>query len=432
MKRKVFIVLITALLFISFKTQAHDFEATNNAGTTIYYKIITPSTVKVTFKGSTRYYANGEYSAAVDIPSSVTYNDINYSVVGIDDEAFWGCSALASVSMPNTIISIGDRAFYNCMQLSSVSFSNSVRTIGIEAFNFCRRLEHITLPASVTNIAAGAFRYSGALTSIRCLGYTPPIIDSTTFLDVPKSIPVTVPNGTAETYQVAPWWSEFSNIESNNQTNIFDTICEGEIYTENGFNDSITGKYSLYLHAANGSDSLVVLNLIVNITPINFTIESGANYFDLSWHGYGETYVVYRNEDSIATVTDTIYRDNDLSDSINYCYKIKSFTPYCESGFSQEICKIFTIGLDDIENNNFEAKLYPNPTNNNTTLEIEGLKVDANVIVSDMMGRIVKTYNLYPNKNKLQINVNDFIAKGIYNVTIKTENSIKTKLLIVF
>jgi hypothetical protein len=431
MKRKVFIVLITALLFISFKTQAHDFEVTNDAGTKIYYKIITPSTVKVTFEGNTRYYANGEYSAAVSIPSAVTYNDINYSVVGIDDEAFWGCSALSSVVMPNTIVSIGDRAFYNCMQLVSVSFSSSLRTIGVEAFNFCRGLESIVLPGSVTNIAAEAFRYSGALMSIRCLGYVPPVIDSTTFLDVPKSIPITVPNGTSEVYQAAPWWSEFTNIESNNQTNLFDTICEGQIYTENGFNDSITGKYSLYLHAANGSDSLVVLNLVVNITPINFTIESGTNYFDLSWHGYGETYVVYRNEDSIATVTDTIYRDNDLSDSINYCYKIKSFTPYCESDFSQEVCKLFTIGLDDIENNNFEAKLYPNPTHDNTTLEIEGLKVDANVIVSDMMGRIVKTYNLYPSKNRLQINVNDFSSKGIYNVTIKTKNSIETKILIV-
>ena len=110
--------------------------------------------------------------------------------------------------------------------------------------------------------------------------------------------------------------------------------------------------------------------------------------------------------------------------------KVKSFTSNCESELSQEICKIFTIGLEDIENNNFEAKLYPNPTNNNTNLEVEGLKVDAKVIVSDMMGRIVKTYNLYPNKNKLQINVND-IAKGTYNVMIKTKNSIKTKLLIV-
>lgn len=430
MKRKLFIILITALLFISFKTQAHDFEVVNNDGASIYYKIINSSTVKVTYKGNTRYYENGEYSGAINIPSSVTNNNINYSVVAIDDNAFWGCSGLASVVMPNTIISIGDRAFYNCSQLNYVSFSNSLGTIGIEAFDFCRALKNIVLPASVTNIAAGAFRYSGALISIRCLGYLPPIIDSTTFLNVPKTTPITVPNGTVDAYKAAQWWKEFTNIEANNQTNIFDTICEGEVYTENGFNDSITGKYSQYLHAINGSDSLVVLNLIVNITPVNLQIQSGANYFDISWHGYGDTYVVYRNEDSIATVTDTIYRDNNLNDSINYCYKVKSFTANCESELSQEICKVFTIGLEDIENSNFEAKLYPNPTNSNTTLEVEGLKVDANVIVSDMMGRIVKTYNLYPNKNKLQINVND-IAKGTYNVIIKTKNSIKTSLLIV-
>lgn len=430
MKKKVFIILITTLMLVVIKAQAHDFEVANNDGVTIYYKIINSSSVKVTYKGSTRYYENGEYSAIVNIPSSVTYNNINYSVVAIDNNAFWGCSELTSVVMPNTIITIGDRAFYYCSQLTYVTFSNSLSTIGVEAFNFCRKLRTIILPASVTNIAEGAFTYSGSLSSIRCLGYTPPIIDSTTFLDVPKNTLITVPNGTTEVYEAAPWWKDFTNIEASNQTNIFDTICEGDVYTENGFNDSITGKHYLYLHALNGSDSLVVLNLIVNITPINLEIQSGENYFDLSWNGYGEKYIVYRNGDSIATVTDTIYRDNDLNDSINYCYKVKSFTSNCESELSQEICKIFTIGLDDIENNNFEAKLYPNPANNNTNLEIEGLKVDANVIVYDMKGRVVKTYNLYPNKNKVQINVND-MAKGIYNVTIKKRNNIKTKLLIV-
>lgn len=53
---------------------------------------------------------------------------------------------------------------------------------------------------------------------------------------------------------------------SNSQTTINASLCEGETYTEHGFNASTTGTYFQHLQNATGLDSTVVLHLTVNPT----------------------------------------------------------------------------------------------------------------------------------------------------------------------
>ena len=64
-------------------------------GKTLYYDIISDSTVEVTYYSSvvTNNYVNGD----VVIPSSVEYNGTTYSVTSIDMRVFLGCPALTSV-----------------------------------------------------------------------------------------------------------------------------------------------------------------------------------------------------------------------------------------------------------------------------------------------------------------------------------------------
>ena len=84
-KTKHWLMTIAALL-CSFTASAHEFEVGG-----IYYSITSSLdlTVAVTFKGDSYDSYSDEYSGAVTIPSTVTYNSKTYSVTSIGDYAFF-------------------------------------------------------------------------------------------------------------------------------------------------------------------------------------------------------------------------------------------------------------------------------------------------------------------------------------------------------
>lgn len=72
-------------------------------------------------------FENNKYIKSVVIPDTVKY---------IDDESFYGCTALESVMFGNGVEEIGDYAFENCTSLSKVYIPVSVKKIGAEAFGY--------------------------------------------------------------------------------------------------------------------------------------------------------------------------------------------------------------------------------------------------------------------------------------------------------
>ena len=80
-----------------------------------------------------------------------------YTVVGIAEKAFYENSAIASVTIPNTVRSIGESAFSKCTGLSNVIIPKSVTSIGGWAFYHCSGIASITIPSSVKNIGNRAF-----------------------------------------------------------------------------------------------------------------------------------------------------------------------------------------------------------------------------------------------------------------------------------
>ena len=97
---------------------------------------------------------------------SLTSVTIPEGVISIGMYAFAGCSALTSITIPNSVISIGDWAFAHCSALTSFTIPDSVTAIGDGIFCGCRSLASVTIPGSVTCICKDAFARCSALTSI--------------------------------------------------------------------------------------------------------------------------------------------------------------------------------------------------------------------------------------------------------------------------
>ena len=79
------------------------------------------------------------------------------SVTSIGDSAFYACTGLAYISIPDSVTSIGEEAFFSCMSLESISIPNSVRSIGSFAFTGCHTFESVIIPNSVISIGDNAF-----------------------------------------------------------------------------------------------------------------------------------------------------------------------------------------------------------------------------------------------------------------------------------
>ena len=75
----------------------------------IYYNLITKA------KQAEVTYGDKQYTGSVTIPESFTYDGVTYSVTSIGECAFYNCSSLTSVTIPNSVTSIGDWAFYECI-----------------------------------------------------------------------------------------------------------------------------------------------------------------------------------------------------------------------------------------------------------------------------------------------------------------------------
>ncbi|GIT38148.1 MAG: hypothetical protein Ct9H300mP7_0690 [Verrucomicrobiota bacterium] len=89
-------------------------------------------------------------------------------------------------TIPDGVTSIGDHAFIQCARLTSVTIPDSVTSIGALAFRDCYGLKSVRIPDSITKIKMGAFSSCSNLTSIIFEGNAPFSFRVDAFSSVPE------------------------------------------------------------------------------------------------------------------------------------------------------------------------------------------------------------------------------------------------------
>ena len=130
--------------------------------TEIYYtstdgKIVEPSKTSA-FIGCniiSNTYQNGKGAITIDGKATA-----------IQEQAFWGCSTLKSITLPDTITKIEQYAFANCSSLTSIVIPGSVVEMRNHIFDNCTSLITATIGEGVTYISQRMFQGCTVLTNV--------------------------------------------------------------------------------------------------------------------------------------------------------------------------------------------------------------------------------------------------------------------------
>ena len=161
--------------------------------------------------------------------SNLSTISISNYVQEIGNEAFSGCVKLHSIDFADgqNLLSIGQYAFYNCSTLVSVTVPEGVQTLGAYAFYNNSSLVKIKLPSTLNVIGNYAFGNCQQLMKMNVAAYAPPTVSSSTFYAVPRTATVYVPESAINTYKSTYIWNEFF-IESNVQDALDNIFTDSE------------------------------------------------------------------------------------------------------------------------------------------------------------------------------------------------------------
>jgi hypothetical protein len=332
-----------------------------------------------------------EYTGNITIPSTLPYNNVSYSVTSIGSSAFYGCSGLTSLTLPNSVTSIGSSAFYECTGLTSLTIPNSVTSIGEAAFNGCSGLTSLTIPNSVTSIGDGAF--------LGCSGL----------------IRLIIPNSVTSIGQEA-----FYN-------------CSG--LTSLTLPNSVTSIGSWAFSSCIGLTSLTIPNSVTSIGTSAFQYCSGLTSLTIPTSVTSIGHEAFYNCTGLTSVTVDWATPLTIQDDVFFNgYGATLHVPAGTKAAYQvatawekfaNITEIQAAGIETMNVSNFS--ISPNPATDNVTFTFTE-SVSGNVSIVDLQGNVLATK--FISGKTTNISTAD-LSIGVYIVKIATDKGIAVKQLVI-
>lgn len=264
----------------------------------IYYNLdVGNKTASVTFAGE-NFPQNAEsafYSGEVTIPATFVYQNETYTVTSIGERAFYYCTGLTAINLPNSITRIenvafqyagiteitlpdnisqvGNWTFGNCANLTTIRLPAELTSIGERMICFCPQITELTIPAKVTGIAGYGVSDCANLKEVTLLGNSVKSLGGNNFSN--KTV-FHVSDAVYNKYLIQAAWNKYTITPQNVSTADMKTLSEGKGLLNSAFTlgaELTTGTNML-------SNSPNVNNGIANLVDNN-----AATYVE-SWNSY--------------------------------------------------------------------------------------------------------------------------------------------------
>ena len=375
-------IIAVAIMLLSLQAMAYDFSYTHQ-GKTLYYKILAggTNTLAVTYYSETAT-SNNHVSGDVVIPSSVEHNNVTYSVTSIGEKAFYRCSGLTSVTIPNSVTSIGKEAFYDC----------------------------------------------SGLTSIKCLAAVPPSLGNNSFQNISDTCTLTVPCSSLEAYTASNWNTYFAG-----RIIIEEPLFELSVSA----NDEAYGRVEVETQSCNVKTLTAIANEGYEFTawndgntenPRTVSLTSDTAFMAIFTEAVSTpTITVTVNDATMGSASYTLDGNTAvLTATANEGYEFtgwndgntenpRAVTVTSDTAFTAIFTASGSSSLQEV--NAREFALYPNPAKSFVNLEFEALEENTLLQILDLNGRRVRTFDLKAGVETLRIDLGD-LPKGVYTVML--------------
>ncbi len=377
---------------------------------------------------------NDFYGDAI-IPSIVTNASKNYSVTSVGNLAFYTCSGLTSVTIPDSVTSIGHDAFAGCTGLTSVIIPDSVTSIGYAAFTVCTGLTSVTMPNSLATIEYGIFKDCNLLASVT-IPSSVTSIEAYAFFGCSSLTSVVIPNSVTSIGNYV--FSNCYNLLSVTMPNNLSSIGEGAFYgcsslTSITIPESVTSIKESTFVGCSGLTSILIPNSVTSIgffafgdctslTSINIpsSVTSIGNYTFQGCTGLTSFTVDWA---SPLAIPNEVFSGINLANVILYV-PVGTQSAYLAAPVWQNFGTV-TLGTQDfLINNNFQT--YPNPATN--VVNIDLLEIDdSDLEVFDFNGKKLLSQKLSNLSNT--INIENF-SSGVYLFKVSSNKGSATRKVI--